>query len=429
MYNSPSDPPGNGEGSHNAWAVLSNTEKWISNTLQAANTGAVGANNPYARKEVSYVCENQSLGSMIVAGIFRRLKDAREQGEAHGDAEIERSETQGSSLRAFGLFMFQKVDFSLTIATTPFPSFLYFESGESYNPSTMRQTQVVVIPSNPSFSESFTVFDELVETINQARRNARDYITDTDEDEDNRSWSVAINCAHLHPTFGERSPAQQLQDMKDEDEAGEVDVNLEQYKKMRLQARRSPYPTVVIEVRAQPTPDFSESPAPSTKQQHSDESGVSAADIQKLEALFGKQAAINSKDSESSFWDAVGNSIEEVAAVTPLKLGEQWIASHANPPTAAAFTETGTPHVDAAYEFVFTNLAMLQESSVEKQYLVMPNFLSAAATSFEKFATQVHKISSTLPDLGVVTVDTFHPEHIDPAKRSPMPILSLSLSN
>jgi len=293
----------------------------------------------------------------------------------------------------------------------------------------MRQTQVVVIPSNPSFSESFTVFDELVETINQARRNARDYITDTDDDEDDRSWSVAINCAHLHPNFGERSPAQQLQDLKEEDEAGEVDVNLEQYKSMRLQARRSPYPTVVIEVRAQPTPDFNESPAPASKQHPADESGVSAADIQKLEALFGKQAAINDKDSESSFWDAVGNSIEEVAAVTPLKLGEQWIASHANPPTAAAFTETGTPYVDAAYEFVFTNIAMLQESSVEKQYLVMPNFLSAAATSFEKFATQVHKISSTLPDLGGVTVDTFHPEHIDPAKRSPMPILSLSMSN
>ena len=272
------------------------------------------------------------------------------------------------------------------------------------------------------------MFDELIETLNQARRNARDYITDTDNDEEDRNWSVAINCAHLHPNFGVRTPAQQLQDMQEEDAAGEVDVNLEQYKKLRLQARQSPYPTVVIEVRAQPTPDFNESPAPSSRQQQAGEGGVSAADIQKLEALFGKQAAINDKDSESSFWDAVGNSIEEVVAVTPLKLGEQWVAAHADPPLYSAFTETGTPHVDSAYEFVFTNIAMLQESAVSKQYLIMPHFLSAAATSFEKFATQVHKLSSTLPDLGVVTVDTYHPEHVNPAKRSPVPILSLSLN-
>ena len=287
---------------------------------------------------------------------------------------------------------------------------------------------MIVIPSNPHVTESFLVFDELIETLNQARRNARDYITDTANDEEDRNWSVAINCAHLHPNFGERTPAQQLQDMKDEDDAGEIDVNLEQYKKMRVQARQSPYPTVVIEVRAQPAPDFSESPAPSAKQQPAGGNGVSAADIQRLEALFGKQAAIHDKDAESSFWDAVGNSIEEVAAVTPLKLGERWIAEHANPPLSSAFTETGTPYVDAAYEFVFTNIAMLQEGSVSTQYLIMPNFLSAAATSFEKFAMQVHKLSSTLPDLGIVTVDTYHPEHINPAKRSPVPILSLSLN-
>ena len=101
MYNSPSDPhpPGDQIGhSHNAWSVLASTEKWISSTLQTANTGgAPGANNPYARKEVTYVCENQSSGSMIVAGIFRRLKDARELGETHGDAEMERAETLGAS--------------------------------------------------------------------------------------------------------------------------------------------------------------------------------------------------------------------------------------------------------------------------------------------------------------------------------------------
>ena len=97
MYNSPSDPPGDGtSGAHNAFSVLSNTEKWISSTLQTANSGgAMAANNPYARKEVSYVCENQASGSMVVAGIFRQLKNAREQGETHGDTEMDRAEAQG----------------------------------------------------------------------------------------------------------------------------------------------------------------------------------------------------------------------------------------------------------------------------------------------------------------------------------------------
>jgi len=104
MYNDNSPNEGssssNESGSgHNAWAVLANTEKWISSTLEstASNSGfaAAAANNPYARKEVSYVCENQSSSSMIVAGIFRRLKESREQGEAHGEAEVERAESLG----------------------------------------------------------------------------------------------------------------------------------------------------------------------------------------------------------------------------------------------------------------------------------------------------------------------------------------------
>lgn len=101
MYDSPFDPPGSDTGSspHNAWAVLSNTEKWISNTLQTANVNSDGANNPYARKEVSYICENQSNGSMIVAGIFRRLREIRECGEAHCEAEADRAAEQGKKTK------------------------------------------------------------------------------------------------------------------------------------------------------------------------------------------------------------------------------------------------------------------------------------------------------------------------------------------
>ena len=42
----------------------------------------------------------------------------------------------------------------------------------------MRQTQVMVIPSNAQLAESFTVFDNFVNAINTARRNARDLVTE-----------------------------------------------------------------------------------------------------------------------------------------------------------------------------------------------------------------------------------------------------------
>jgi hypothetical protein len=40
--------------------------------------------NPYARKEVSYVCEIGSNLASVVGGIFRRVREARELGERHG---------------------------------------------------------------------------------------------------------------------------------------------------------------------------------------------------------------------------------------------------------------------------------------------------------------------------------------------------------
>lgn len=98
MYESPRDPPDNGNNNSNMWAVLANTERWLSDTLASQE----GQNNPFTRKEVSYVCENNSEAAMITAGIFRRLREAREQGETHGRVEEERLEEQG---------MFKKVLF------------------------------------------------------------------------------------------------------------------------------------------------------------------------------------------------------------------------------------------------------------------------------------------------------------------------------
>ena len=103
----------------NVWTVLANTERWISDTLDKSNKAANDRNkklrqqqqqkdeqeqqqplhyandkkkkkkleprdNPYARKEVSYVCETGEDLCVVVGGIFRRVREARELGESHG---------------------------------------------------------------------------------------------------------------------------------------------------------------------------------------------------------------------------------------------------------------------------------------------------------------------------------------------------------
>jgi hypothetical protein len=326
---------------------------------------------------------------------------------------------------------------------------------KDYSPKTMRQTQVIVVPGSEEFVESFLRFDKLIAAVNSARRDARDYITDAmlekidntidmDGDDYEREWSIAINCAHLHPKFGDKTPEQQRQEMKEEDASNggdtEIDENLEQYKKARQAARRSPYPTVVLEVRATPPPDFSQAPLPPNQKSSSyigdGEEKITLADIQRLEALFGKSAvshksAATTASGDEEFWNAIGNTIQEVASVTPLKLAQQWVTRLQDTSIIeehTAFTETSTMYVDAAYEFVFTNIAMMTQDKIDgcRYYLVMPNFLSAAATSFEKFAMQVNNLINCLPDLeNKVIIETYHPEHINTHKRSPVPIFAL----
>lgn len=60
----------------------------------------------------------------------------------------------------------------------------------------MRQTQVMVIPGNKDLCEDFHVFDGFINAVNAARRNARDYVTDSSLDkldqelagEENLDW-------------------------------------------------------------------------------------------------------------------------------------------------------------------------------------------------------------------------------------------------
>jgi hypothetical protein len=75
------DPPN--DSNHNVWSVLANTEKWMSSTLASDSP----AGNPLSRKEVSYVCETSGDPAMIVANMFRKLKEFRQMGEHHGSIQ------------------------------------------------------------------------------------------------------------------------------------------------------------------------------------------------------------------------------------------------------------------------------------------------------------------------------------------------------
>ena len=130
--------------------------------------------------------------------------------------------------------------------------------------------------------------------------------------------SVSINCAHLHPQYGIQTPEEQLAELKREEEEGEVDVNMQEYKKRRDEARRSPYPSVIVEVQSTPPPDFGtrrdeaammEAAAADmmgAKMSDNSDGDVTSEDVKKLEALFGLSAAKKSTKPDDPFYDALG---------------------------------------------------------------------------------------------------------------------------
>lgn len=262
---------------------------------------------------------------------------------------------------------------------------------------------------------NFTMFHDLITAMNNARRAARDYITedhwqrmddaDSDDDEElEEEWSVSVTCAHLHPKFGNdgysenknnnnnNQPPKRSQKIvvevvneKEAQEEEEMDIKYQEFLKRRVIARQSPYPTVVIEVCASPSPDFSSSSSSTTSQQLSLSTaekgsrgrngggGVTAADILKLEQLFGKSAHMNhptnhitKKQEEEAFYSSIGNSntrIQELSAISPITMAQTYLM-HIDPtiiPSTTAFKESSTTTVDEAYEFIFTNIAMLME--------------------------------------------------------------------
>jgi hypothetical protein len=86
FYDIQRDPPND-----NVWSILANTERWISTTLQEAQLGG----NPLSRKEVSYVCETSQDPALVLANIFRKLKEARLLGEGHAQEQEELAEASG----------------------------------------------------------------------------------------------------------------------------------------------------------------------------------------------------------------------------------------------------------------------------------------------------------------------------------------------
>jgi hypothetical protein len=123
-------------------------------------------------------------------------------------------------------------------------------------------------------------------------------------------------------------PKEQLASLQKEDNEMEVDVNLQEYKKRRDEARRSPYPSVIVEVLSTPPADFGSqrlrsnveeqelSSAAAMRMQDENtaavrkdnvDSDVTSEDVKRLEALFAMSAATKTKSSmDDPFYDALG---------------------------------------------------------------------------------------------------------------------------
>ena len=205
----------------NVWTVLANTERWISDTLDKSNKSAREAkkmhfaddktpdpikasekedgkmDNPYARKEVSYVCETSGESCGVVGGIFRRVREARELGERHGkesggefsimSAPRHVTNVMNSvlSIKLLSTVLYSLTSLHRMISRHCFQCRLtcFFSLPHAGKLTTMRNTNVVVIPNCSELSE-FKTFDNLVQAINQARRKARDFVFKREEGDD-----------------------------------------------------------------------------------------------------------------------------------------------------------------------------------------------------------------------------------------------------
>jgi hypothetical protein len=410
---------------------------------------------------------------------------------------------------------------ALSSLPPPYRFAVTYCTGSNYKARTHRQTLVVVAPSNVDINQSFSVFDSLIQAVNEARRNARDYFTELGSESDEskgetprhlrkEEWVTSVNLGHLHPSYGLYTDV--VMD-------AEPDAATKEYLARRMLARRSPYPSMVIEVRSTPPFDMPQGENKEFKsmqrrnhpREEQDPDGgagpgadaVSMDDVKRLEALFGKGVALGGGDegitihdtqdeaqhkefsvrvpAEDELWAKLAQSQEilEVSLLSSVDQAQQWVVDQDEDycPEWSSFTSYDTQHVDAAYEFVFSTIAFHRNRAnaagatsasfssstttttsqpyqsgytawkaadadlvnvnanndhddamlkLKRDYLLMPQFLSKAATSFEKFAAEVQQIVDVIPTVSdYLTVSTFHPEHVEKERRSPVPIMVL----
>ncbi|KAL3816828.1 hypothetical protein ACHAXA_005106 [Cyclostephanos tholiformis] len=127
---------------------------------------------------------------------------------------------------------------------------------------------------------------------------------------------------------------------------------------------------------------------------------------------------------------------------TPLSMAQTWVlqTDPAFNEQTSTFTKSKSRHVDAAYEYVFNNLAMLNAADGDatlclldrskrgqKSYVVLPNFLPTSAMSFDRFAGQVLNIVRVMPSLADrLMISTFHPKHNVKSMQAPVPIIVIT---
>lgn len=389
------------------WNAISYTEQWISQTLKESSKK--GKSNPYARKELIYVCEMNTMPLAAVAGIFRRFREAREMGERHSIAE---------------------------------ENMLYMDPRHEL--STMRQTQVIIVPFCEYFA-SFREFEKVLSAINRARKDARDFVTDASikkMESMEKEWNVNINGACLHPKYGEKSPKEMMEEF-DNLEQKVIEEEVEKMARLN-QARRSPYPTIIIEIQA--SPPLSEEEMKAQQVSKSENKDILEDIVLKLESIFAKSAVLHKKmegkDDDYQLFDSIGNvaGIEEILVSNPIISAKEWIIEN-DPlynPHISTFTSADASHADSAFEFVFSMLSLHKYKPYSEEtrtkrydvssrsYLIMPKFVSCSATSLEKFMKDVKNIINAIDGLSDrVSLSLMHPEHVREEKRAPVPVIVL----
>ena len=137
------------------------------------------------------------------------------------------------------------------------------------------------------------------------------------------------------------------------------------------------------------------------------------------------------------------SNIEEILPNSPIVTARNWIANEDKmyDPHISTFTSCEEKHADAAFEFIFSSLAIhnynpkraLKRKEFKfgsRSYLVMPHFSTSSATSLEVFTRSVEIIIASIDVLkDRVSVCNYHPEHINVERRAPVPIIVIQQYN